>query len=112
MLHTGKLDRRIVIEAPARTKGAAGGHTATWSAVGSPLFAAVRNLSGSERRLTKQGGQVAEERTEFTIHYREGITAEMRVVYRGRFYNIRHVNNFKEADRYLVLTCDTGLNNG
>ena len=112
MMQAGRLNRRITLQSLTVSKGASGGMTKTWVNFASSVPAAVRNLSGNERRATSVGGQVAEARTEFTIRYRSGVTAEMRVLYAGAVYNIRHVNDWMGKRESLVLTCDTGVNDG
>ena len=64
------------------------------------------------RAASSAGGQVAEARTEITIRYRPFISAQSRVLYRGAVYNIRHVNNLMARNETLILTCDTGVNDG
>ena len=113
MLQAGKLNRRIALQTPQVVKGASGGATKAWADVASNIPAAVRHSSGNERRATSVGGgQLAEVRTEFTIRWRPGVTASMRVVYDGAPYNIRHVNDFMARREFLILTCDTGVNDG
>jgi SPP1 family predicted phage head-tail adaptor len=107
----GELDRRITIQALTQTKDSEGGMVDNWADV-TTVWAKVRNLSGNERRLTSEGGRVAEARTEFTIRYRSGLNERMRIKYGDKVYNIRHLNNFNEAREYIVITCDTGLNDG
>jgi SPP1 family predicted phage head-tail adaptor len=117
-VRAGKLSKRITIQSKATGKGASGGVVGSWSIVTWPgvpdgrIWAGVTPLSGNERRSTSHGGEVAEARTEFVIRYRDGITEAMRVSYNGKFYNIRHVKNFNEKNRDLILTCDTGVNDG
>lgn len=109
----GDLNRRITLEALTQTKDGEGGMVDSWAALASmPVWAKVANLSGNERRATTHGGQLPEARTEFTIRYRAGITSKMRVSYGAKLYNIRHINDFAEEHCFLVLTCDTGLNDG
>lgn len=107
----GRLDKVVTLQAPTAAKGSSGGNVTTWSDVAT-IWAGISNPSGNERRSTKHGGEGAEARTEFTIRYREGVTALMRVSYKGAYYNIKHVNNVNEASEKLILTCDTGMNNG
>ena len=111
MLQAGKLDQRIALREPSQVRGTSGGFKKGW--IDRPaMWAAVRHLSGNERRATSVGGEVAVARTEFTIPYREGVTARWGVLYLGRHYNIQHVNDFMARREYLILTCDTGLNDG
>lgn len=106
------LNRRIVIEALTQTKDAQGGVVDTWASFAT-VWAQIKNLSGNERHLTQAGGgQVAEARTEFTIRFLSGVTAKHRISYGGKVFNIKHVNDYAEEHRFMVLTCDTGLNDG
>lgn len=110
MLMAGKLDQRVTLQTPTVSRDTSGGMTTTWADVAT-VYAAVRNLSGNERRATSHGGEVAEARTEITIRYRTGVHAQMRCLHRGVSYNIRHINNFMAKNESLILTCDTGLQN-
>lgn len=105
------LNRRITIEALTQTQDSQGGMVDSW-ATAFTVWAKVMNLSGNERKLTNQGGKVAEARTEFTVRYNAGITAKHRVSYNGKLYNITHVNDYNENHRFMILTCDTGMNDG
>jgi SPP1 family predicted phage head-tail adaptor len=109
----GELTKRVTLEALTQTRDVEGGMVDSWLAIaGMPVWAKVANLSGNERRATAQGGKLPEARTEITIRYRTGINEKMRVLYNGKIYNIRHINNFLEQNTWLVLTCDTGMNDG
>lgn len=110
-MRIGLLNKRITIQSLTQGKDSVGGNTKAWSSVAT-VWAGVRNLSGNERSATAHGGQVAAARTEFTLRYRAGIAADMRVSYAGRLYDIKHVNDVNEEHRMLVLTCDTGVNDG
>lgn len=112
MLQAGKLDQRITLRAPSRTRGASGGFKKEWVDQ-PPMWAAVRNLSGNEQPATgAAGGRVAVARTEFTIPYRADVSAEWGVLYQGRHFNIVHVNDLMARRECLILTCDTGMNDG
>lgn len=108
----GKLNRLITLQQRTQGKDAEGGITDTWGDFVANIWAKVVHLSGNERRATQQGGQVLEARTEFTIRYFPGVTSAMRVVFDGKYYNIRHVNDFDDAHAFMILTCDTGGNDG
>lgn len=84
----------------------------SWNDFATDIWAKKNNLSGNERSSTRQGGQVLDARTEFTIYYLDDVGNEMRIVHNGKHYNIRYVNNFMEANEYLIITCDTGGNHG
>jgi len=110
-MRAGRLNKVIELQSPTVGKGLSGGRQTTWAAW-KTVRAAVRPLSGLEKRATERGGEVAEARTEFEIRYRPGVTEQMRVSYNGKFYNIRHVKDVNEDREILVLTCDTGASDG
>lgn len=108
----GKLNQQITIQQRVTTKDAEGGMVDSWTDFAANVWAKVNNLSGNERSATAKGGEKLESRTEFTIYYIDGVTNKMRVSFGGKYHNIRHVNNFMEANEYLIITCDTGGNDG
>ena len=113
----GDLTRRILIEKLTQTKDSSGGMVDTWAAdtaVGSAgyVWAKVMNLSGNERNATSHGGKVPEARTEFTVRYNVNVMPKHRISYAGKLYDIQHVNNYKEQNKFLILTCNTGVNDG
>ena len=109
-----KLIHKVNVEEPTQGKGAAGGRTTSWAAVPgmSGVAAFVNELNGNERRATAHGGQAAEARAEIFIRYRDGVNESMRVVHDGRYFNIRHVKPLGGRKKWLLLTCDTGVNDG
>jgi SPP1 family predicted phage head-tail adaptor len=112
MLEAGKLDKQVQLQSPTVVPDADGGQVKAWANVGRPRWAGIRHLSGAEKNATAHGGQVAEARTEITMRYRPGVTEQMRILHKGTAYNIRHVNNWLERNEALILTCDSGVNDG
>ncbi len=108
-MSSDELDKRITIEQMTQVKGASGGSTKTWAQF-AKVWARKMDLSGNERRVTTHGGEASEARTEFKIRHRIGVTAAMRVSYGGAYYNIKHVKDLYGI--WMILTCDTGVNNG
>ena len=108
MLQSGKLDRRITLVQPTVTKDAAGGIASAWADVAT-VWASVRTFAGDEKEQTKSGGQTAVARTEFTVRYRAGVTAAMRVRFAEKLYEIRFVNDWMDRHEFILLTCDTGV---
>ncbi len=93
------------------TKDTQGGKVKTWAQF-TTAYASKNNLSGSERSATAHGGEVAVARTLFEMSYQPSITESMRVLHDGKYYNIKHVNNVFEENKDLILTCETGANDG
>jgi SPP1 family predicted phage head-tail adaptor len=106
-----KLTRKITLQSQVQGKDSEGGMVTDWVDFAT-VWAAPKNFSGEEKNAVKQGGQVAVARTEFMIRYRAGVNSTMRVVFGNAIHNIRHVNDINDEHRILILTCDTGLNDG
>ncbi|MGV3679675.1 MAG: phage head closure protein [Acidovorax sp.] len=112
MLQAGKLDKRVKLREPQIGKGTSGGIKAQW--IDHPeMWASVRNLSGDEKPASSAaGGQTGMARTEITISYRPAVAAGWAVLYDGKLYIVKHVNDVMERHERLILTCDTGARNG
>ncbi len=108
---TGSYNQHIEIQSLIIGQDTEGGITKEWKKF-TTAFASKNNLSGNERKATTHGGQVAVSRTEFKLPYQPNITAAMRVVHNGQYFNIKHVNNVYEANEELILDCETGANLG
>lgn len=111
-MRSGKRNRRITIQRRDNSKNDSGGSIASWVTVATP-WAGINNMSGMERSATlHQGGETADARTTFTMLYLSGIDETMRVLYGGKVFNIRFVNDVLERHKTLILTCDTGASEG
>lgn len=111
-MQAGKLNERVTLQGLEVGKGASGGVTRTWSDVATAIPASRRDFSGNERSATSQGGEVATARTEFTIRWMPGVKSTMRLLHGDEIFNILHVNNFAGRRESLVLTCESGMNDG
>ena len=105
---------RIVFEKLNQSK-VRGGMVDAWS-VDFAMMAAIKNwpprVSQDENALTSVGGVVAAARTEFTTSYAARVNHTHRILFKGKIYNITHLNNFNQQNIDLVITCDTGHNDG
>lgn len=113
--NSGELNQRIEIERLTQTQDTEGGMVDAWTNVfgsNAKIWAKRNNLSGTTKRATEAGGAVVEARTEFTIRYRAGITNTMRIKHAGEVFNITHVNNYMQANEWLIISCSTGVNDG
>jgi SPP1 family predicted phage head-tail adaptor len=107
----GSLNKLIIIEALTQTKDSSGGMVDSYSTFAT-VWSNVMHLSGNEKKLTAYGGQVAEARTVFKIRHLTGLTTKHRIAHDGKKYNIRHINPYNEENNFMLVTCDTGLNDG
>lgn len=110
-MNSQQLDTRIAIDRVTIGKGSSGGKTKAW-ALHAEVWARRTDYSGTERRATSSGGEVAVARVEFLIRLRDDLDETMRVRHKGKFFNIQHVKPLVNDRGWMVLTCDTGANDG
>lgn len=101
----GKFDRRLELESPSTSVSASGGVETIWIRTG---YAWAELVSAGGGESTGDDQVTAVQQAVFRIRYRAGITPAMRVVYRGRPYEINDVRE-SERNRELELRC-TALN--
>lgn len=106
-----RLRHSITIEQPSHTQDPDTGEMLTgWAVYAQDVRAAIQPLSAREF-IAAQAGQV-EIDTRITIRYRD-VTPAMRVVHRGRVYNIKGVlTDPKSGLEYVTLACSSGVNAG
>lgn len=102
-MNIGKMDRRIILEAPTHAPDSFGQAVESWAEVGRP-WARVDYKAGDEQVQANE--LVAVQRVEFTIRYDRTVTPRLRVRYQDQVYNIDAV---AEIGRRLgtKLTCYT-----
>ena len=100
----GKFNKQIEIYT-ATTIDKGGGWTET---VLGDLFykcnAYIRNQSGDE--VFKLNTRIETLQTLFKVPYIEGITKDMILVYKGKHYDIKHIDNIEENDIFIDLICE------
>lgn len=110
-MRSGKLRHRVVIEKPGQTQDPATGEMMPGWAPVATVWAAIEPLSAREF-IAAQAGQ-SEITARVTIRYRPGIDATMRIIHRGRVYNIHGVlPDPKSGFHYLTLPVSMGVNDG
>lgn len=102
--------KSVVIEQMASSRGAAGDPTQTWTPVGNAWWVEIEPRRALEVPLS--GAQQSVVEYVITGRYRSGVTAKMRVRYGTRTFNIVGVRNLGEANHWLELDCEEGLNVG
>lgn len=97
----GQLDRRIEIQEPTETRTATGGVGVTWAAFARCWAGVAYPLTGNNEDV--QGDQaVSTTRVVFSIRYRDGLNAKMRILYAGDYYDL--MPPFSEVGRKQYLT--------
>ncbi len=97
---TGNLRHRIEIQQPVNTEDGQGGFVTTWT-VFKTVWAEILPTSSNERLFAEK---VEEMRThKITIRYLEGISANMRIVYQGRIFQIKGIRREKEQKFWHLI---------
>lgn len=100
------MNRKITIQKLVKTATSTGGFDESWVNVAN-VWAKIKNMSGTELVRADQLGATAF--SDFTIRYRAGLNETMKIVYRGVDYQIRHINNIEELDRFLIIKAERGV---
>lgn len=101
-MRAGKLRHKIKIEENTPTRGAAGSYVEAWATF-TTIRAEITNKVGTE---VLESGRVSGKRAVvFICRYYPGVTTQMRVNYDSRQFDIVDVDNMKELNRKMVLTC-------
>lgn len=101
VLHAGRLDRRVTIQAVTPTLDAARGPVETYADLAT-VGADVRPISGREFLAADQDR--TETTTRITIRWRSDVTTRNRVVHDGTTYAIVHVADLGRREG-LDLLC-------
>jgi SPP1 family predicted phage head-tail adaptor len=102
-----RLNKRITIQQAAEVADGAGGYVRSWTSVATVWAEMIVERSGGEQVFAEQVQAAA--RFRFTIRYRSGVTAAMRVLYGTRVFNIRQIINPEEANVLLVIEAEEGV---
>lgn len=105
----GRLNRRIQIQVRSQSSDDYAQQLVSWSTV-ITCWARIRQLGG--RELVTAQTIKAESTHEIEIRYRPGITAEHRIVYQGRVFNILNTTDPDTSHTSLLISCSEGLNQG
>ena len=87
-IEAGSLDRRITIQQASDERNADGQMVRTWTDWARP-WAQVSPIGW--RDLLQAGSVEADRTTQFTIHWRPGVTRAMRILFDGEPYAIRSI---------------------
>lgn len=111
MIHAGRLRHRVAIQQRVEARTLTGAVTIEWQDFATDVPAEFKPLSVKEFLA---GNQINSQVTaRVTIRYRPGVTATMRIVFRGEYYNIAGVLADAESGlEYLTLPVSAGVNDG
>jgi SPP1 family predicted phage head-tail adaptor len=98
-IEPGALRHELALEAVALTADGAGGHTQTWSEVGT-VFAMIEPVTASATFGADQTLETVTHRV--TLRHRPGVASGMRFTGNGRSFDIVTVHDPDETGRYFV----------
>ncbi len=104
--HAGMLRHSITVEQRGLTPDGGGGQDIAWSTY-LTARALVDPLSGGEQLHAH--ALKARVSHKIVARYRAGITADMRVKFGARYFNIRFVRNVEERNRWIEIYADEGV---
>lgn len=99
-MQAGRLNKRVILQAPATGQDANGEPIVGWSDVAT-VWASITDISGREFVAAEAGQNKIQ--TKIGIRYRTGILPSMRVVHGTDTYNIEAV--LGQDKRSLLLMC-------
>ena len=108
MIEAGKLRHRIIIEYPSYSQNSTtGAMTTTWTTLKN-VWAAFDFLSA--REFTASQSEQSKVVARVTIRHMNGIDATMRILFRGKYYNIEGVLPDKDSGiEYLTIPVSEGV---
>lgn len=103
----GKLRHRVEIQEPVISRNTFGEREEVWAHF-AYAWASVEPLSAKEFTIAQQTQSKVSAR--ITIRHREGISAIMRVLFRGKAYNIEGILTDKDSGiEYITLPVSEGI---
>ncbi len=111
-MRAGKLRHRVTIQAPGEVQDPDSGEMIPgWTTVWDKVPASVEPLSVKEFIAASAGQSQMDAR--IVIRARDGVNATMRILHRGKIYNIRGVLPDPDSGReYITMPCSEGVNDG
>ena len=102
ILRAGKLRNKLIIESQSIANDAYGAPARTWSTFAT-VWGSVNPFTG--REWFESGKVSSEVSTKITIRYLANITAQMRVKFGTRIYNIIAILKLDELNKEMHLMC-------
>lgn len=104
-----KMKERITFQSFTRISDGGGGWTETWSNIAThpTVWAQLVAKAGKEAMVADR--LVATAVTLFHIRNRDDLDETMRILWRGRAYNIRGIRFEGHAEQYLTIEAERGV---
>jgi SPP1 family predicted phage head-tail adaptor len=102
-MRAGELRNLITIQKPARAQDSSGSTAETWNTL-CTVWASIRPLKGREYYAANQAQM--EVTHEITIRYMRNVSAENRIVFGNRTFEVKAVMNVNEENRWLSMVCE------
>lgn len=105
-LTTSHLRHKVHLEQKTSTSDGAGGTTSIWEEVGI-IWASISKKNGVERTVS---GQLAASSTHvFRCRWRSDVSADMRLRFGSRVFNIRAIHNLDELGKIMEIHAEEGV---
>jgi len=101
----GSLRKRVEIQQRVRTADGVGGWSNSWLTT-QTVYANIEPVSAKEALFGMQNEHTISHR--ITIRYTEGFTADYRVKFGSRTFDIKGIRNIEERERFMILDCLEG----
>ena len=102
-MRIGKLRHIGTIEKHSNTTDEAGGVTKTWTEF-KKVWCDIKPLNGNEKYVSQEKHATATHQV--IVRFTKGIDTKMRLVSRGRIFEIKSVLNVNEQDKMLQLVVE------
>lgn len=100
----GKLDQRVSLQSKTLTDDGAGGASETWTEY-AEVWAQVRPMTGREREIAMRN----EAHANYVVTIRHRTVSPLdRILWRGRYLNIRFVKEAGPRNQYLDIEAEMG----
>lgn len=113
-MQAGELNRRILIQKRTQEQDSTGQVTDVWKDVGK-FWAWIKTQSGmatTRQSVTQDGVAMSLNAYSFRIRYQPTITDDMRVVYGGMNFDIKHVRHDLAGHIWTDIVCEQGGSDG
>lgn len=104
-MRVGKMRERIQLQSVTLSRDGSGGATETWTTYAT-VWAEVRPMSGRERQNAERIEGMAD--YVFVIRKRDDVTEKHRILWEGRYFNIRFPKQRDSHSAYLEIEAEMG----